>query len=345
MSLRPPQSFAERHGAIVISAVFHAAFLVALRNAPVPEPRPSARPEPQPIRIELTPVQEASPLPMPPLQPVVDWDENVATVADEQPDEPSPLTEPAPEPPAGPTEAKPEFQVAAVAPAPPLTVGPDAIPYEPRAEPLPEADLLIQEDDPDAEAREATGSEADSLLLDERIKAYLKDREKRLTEYNDAVGQRGSDLVARKLSLARASLEGKRWLETTEGGQEGAIRSFTSSGVPPKIAEEVYARYGIKSFEQFVDVNRADGYNYLNSARVGDTQFVRREGRGVFRVLSIPQSAYAFLATLERDALVEGGHDPARTRILEVEFGIASVGAQYDLVVTRIKVAPMEFRP
>lgn len=343
-----PRGFAERHGAVVISAVFHGAFLVMLQNMSLPEPRPASRPEPEPIRIELAPVEQTAPLPMPPMPPVVDWSENVATVADAASEEPVTEAERAPgEAPEQPVDPE-EFQIAALSTRQP-TRGADAIPYESMPDLADNPDLLIQDSDADVEAEEARTDEAESILLDERIKAYLEDRERRLTEYNDAVGQRGSDLVAQKLSLARASLEGKRWLETTEGGQEGAIRSFTSSGVSPKIAEEVYARYGIKAFDQFIDSNRPDGTNFLNSAKIGDNQFVRREvrpeGRGVFRVLSIPQSAYAFLATLERDALIEQGHDPARTRILEVEFGIASVGRQYDLVVTRLKVAPMEFGP
>jgi hypothetical protein len=107
----------------------------------------------------------------------------------------------------------------------------------------------------------------------------------------------------------------------------------------------VYARYGIESFSQYVDVNNSTDYNYLNSAKVDGKQFTRREGRGVFRVLSIPQAAYAHLARLERDALLERRLDPARTRILEVEFGITSVGKTYDLTVSRIKVAPIEFQP
>ncbi len=342
MSHPPVQSFAEKHGGFVISVVFHAAFLMVLQNAPVPASRQRPEKQPEPIRIELNPVQVPSePEPLP-LSPEIEIQENVATTAEAD----SALESVAPEGKPDEGGAAEAIELASLPPgALELNPAPLAFIPEPSPRKLTEPDLLIQEEEPEIRSETEPAEQAESLLLDERIRQFLDERERALKEYNDVVGQRGSDRVAQRLSLARAELEGKRWLETTEGGQEGAIRSFSSEGVSPKIAEEVYARYGIESFSQYVDVAKGDGHNYLNSARVGGKQFTRREGRGVFRVLSIPQSAYGHLARLERDALVARGLDPSKTRILEVEFGIASVGSTYDLTVSRISVAPIEFQP
>lgn len=343
MPYPPQQSFADKHGGFVISVTFHLAFLMVLHNVTLSPPARPAEKKPEPIRIELSPVQETAVAEPEPEPRIPEWDENVATVAESETSQDTATPEGVE---AESPEAPEEVEIASLPPSA-LPLNPDPMRYLPEPSPakLTEPDLLIQEEEPEPPNEAESTSRNEDLVLDARIEAFLREREQKLKEYNDIVGRRGSDRVAQKLSLARAELEGKRWLETTEGGQEGAIRSFSSEGVSPKIAEEVYARYGITSFSQYVDVNRSDGQNYLNSARVGGKQYVRREGRGIFRVLSIPQSAYAHLARLERDALVERGLDPATTRILEVEFGIASVGKTYDLAVSRIRVAPMEFRP
>lgn len=343
MPYPPQQSFAEKHGGFVISVAFHLAFLMALHNVTIAPKAPPPEKKPEPIRIELSPVEQTVAVEPEPVPPIPEWDENMATVAESETTQESATPEGAE---AEPPNPAPEIEVASL---PPSALPRKADPLQVRPEPSPrtlnEPDILIQEDNPEARDESETRSEDESLVIDDRIETFLREREQKLKEYNEIVGRRGSDRVAQKLSLARAELEGKRWLETTEGGQEGAIRSFSSEGVTPKIAEEVYSRYGITSFSQYVDVERTEGQNYLNSARVGGKQYVRREGRGIFRVLSIPQSAYAHLARLERDALIERGLDPAKTRILEVEFGIASVGNTYDLTVSRIRVAPMEFKP
>lgn len=336
------QTFAEKHGGFVISVAFHLAFLMVLSNVSVPQTRRPEKQKPEPIRIELSPVEQTAAAEPEPVMPVPEWEDVVATVAEAE------TTEETANPEGEPLEGRnaEDVQIASLPPSA-LPLSPDPLHYEPEPSPetLPEPEILIEEE-PQVEKSRQGESDQEELVLDERIQEFLREREQKLSEYNELVGRRGSDRVAQKLSLARAELEGKRWLETTEGGQEGAIRSFTSEGVSPKIAEEVYARYGITSVSQYVDTERGNSAgNYLNAAQVGGRRYTRREGRGVFRVLTIPDAALAHLARLERDALLERGHDPSKTRILEVEFGIASTGSTYDLAVNRIRVAPMEFQP
>lgn len=349
------QKFLEKHGGTVISVAFHLAFFMLLQNYSLPLTRVDAKPEPEPIRIELRPpaepVQPAPADPEPPVEmpPIPELEENVATVADPNAGEDSGNEAAGEEGEAGESEAA-EREVAAARSLPAarpaegliFEPGPAEIaPLEEEAESEPEPVLPEDSTAPPPPEDES----AEPIELDARIQTYLKERESALNEYNDAVGQRGSDSVAQKLRLARAELEGKRWLESTEGAQEGAIRSFAVASVDRRISEEVFARYGIESYSQYVDEKTGGDFGYLNSAKLGGTQYIRRSGQGMFMVLSIPESALARLAQLERDALLERGLNPASTRVIEVEFGIASVGKTFDLVVTNLKVAPIQFQP
>lgn len=345
------QRFIEKHGGMVISVAFHLAFFMLLQNYSLPLTRVDAKPEPEPIRIELRPPAEPVPpapaVPEPPAEmpPIPELEENVATVADPNAGEDSGND-------AAGEEGESEAAVREVAAARSLPAARSAegIVFEPEpaeiAPPVEAADPELQPLPEDSTAPPAPEeAAAEPIELDARIQTYLKEREAALNEYNDAVGQRGSDSVAQKLRLARAELEGKRWLESTEGAQEGAIRSFAVASVDKKISEEVFARYGIESYSQYVDEKTGGDFGYLNSAKLGGTQYIRRSGQGMFMVLSIPESALARLAQLERDALLERGLNPASTRVIEVEFGIASVGKTFDLVVTNLKVAPIQFQP
>jgi hypothetical protein len=333
-------SFAEKHGGLVVSLTFHVAVFMLLQNVYMPVTRNAPQPEPDPIRIELQPLVEepASISEVELIEPVevpreLVVEENVATVAESTSEESN--------------QGEPDDRAGRQLAALPRDF---ILEREARAarsieEPMAEIGVLLETELVAPVESEDPAEGATPLELDERIQAYLRERARSLNEYNDAVGRQGSDRVAQRLSLARAELEGKRWLETSEGAQEGTIRGFATSDVDQKITEEVFSRYGIQSYTQFFDGTSQSEFGYLSAARTKEATYVRRSGQGLFQVLSIPESAVARLVQLEREALIERGYNPSETRVIEVEFGIASIGRDYDLVVKDLKVAPIAFRP
>jgi hypothetical protein len=243
----------------------------------------------------------------------------------------APLEEPEREPPQ-PAEplAEPES-----APEPPLsfepaaeTVGPEELQTadQPQAEEF-QNDLVMEEPSEDA------------------IQAIAEDlagQRDELARLNALARREGSPHVADRIKDAQVKLKAKKWLTTTRGLEEGVIRSITATGAPKSAADEVFARYGIRVGMKYLDGSEG-GYGFLNQASTDAGVYVNRPGRGPQLVFSYGSTAVAKMLQLEREALRARGQDPARARVIEVEFGIVKSRAGYDLGVRDISFAPVDF--
>lgn len=194
------------------------------------------------------------------------------------------------------------------------------------------------------DAEQSHEAETMALVLDEIAKKRLQRQRKELSELNQQNAQRGSELVEERLRLARVDLKAKQWLDSSDGAQEGVIRTLTTVDVPPEVAERVFARYGIEILYKYLDGD-GNAQGFLNRANTPGGTYYNRVARGHYQVFSFSQGAVARMVQLETQEILDRGLTPGRTRVLEVEYGVVSTPRGYDLGVKHMSVAPMEFDP
>lgn len=194
------------------------------------------------------------------------------------------------------------------------------------------------------DAKRSQETETMALVLDEIAKKRLQKQRSELNETNQQNAQRGSEQVEERLRLARVDLKAKQWLDSSDGAQEGVIRTLTTVDVPPEVAERVFARYGIEILYKYLDGD-GNAQGFLNRAKTSGGTYYNRVARGHYQVFSFSQAAVARMVQLETQEILDRGLTPGRTRVLEVEYGVVSTARGYDLGVKHMSVAPMEFDP
>lgn len=180
---------------------------------------------------------------------------------------------------------------------------------------------------------------SEHLRHEEDLVRELRERSRR-----GELTPRGTDTERReeidmRLKEIEIDQSAKRWLTTTEGQAEGVIRSLDTMGVPQTLAEEVLGRYGIRIYVDVMD-GKGSTMKFLNEARTSQGTYLNEVGRGMFQIFSIPQSAVGRMMRMEVREMERRGMDPARTRVLEVEYGIIRVPGGYDLGITQFKAVP-----
>ena len=311
----------ERHGGLIVSLAFHMALFTLLYNVSVPEIFIS-EPEPQPIRILL-----AEPAP-----------EEVGEEEQPQPPQPEELLTPQPPLPVQRTVAElidstSEDNEATA----PLELEPVAAMFS--SEEIENLETeLVQIDEVEPPEEDADRRIEEELEFEQSLRPQLA----ALSRSNDELSQSGSSEIDDLLRTARVDQKAMEWLSTTDGLDKGVIRSIDVSDHPPELARSVLARYGIETTVARLD-GKGSSYGFLNRAKTSAGTFYNRAGKGVYRVFSIPQALIPELVRMEVDALRRRGMDPARTRVLRVDYGIVNTTRGYALGVKDLEVAPMEF--
>lgn len=348
----PAQSGAERYAGFVISVAFHVSFFALLYTQTQPRVAHSS-PEETPIRVALKD-----------LPPLVRAEEAQVAAVEATP-EPTPeaTPEPTPEPQAVADAAPPP-------PPPPASLFAAATAAERLLEQEQEAAGPVEEQGeengtgqaaasaaPDAgqsaaetaietanpiPAQATTGDAPAETLAEGGLEAELNETKARLSEANRTIARKGSDHVAERIKAAEVQLQGKKWLTETKGVKEGVIRSINTDDVPQPVAQQVLARYGIRiGMADLRPGAGSGGYGFLNQARTQEGTFMNRVGGGKAEVFSYGPAAIARMMQLEEDGLRKRGFDPARTRVIEIEYGIVNTTNGYDLGVKKLETAPV----
>lgn len=352
----PAEGVVEAWGGYFIALAFLPS-LLALLNFFIIYTPPQAAPEPEPIRVTLN--EPPPPLAFaPPASESADEPEGAPaqaqrTVAeDAEAETDSPATE-SPSPPvelAAIEEAADPAEQAESDSAPSKIEFADPAPSElaidaqPPESPRPAEDAATEPDAslPPVNPAGSGDDEAEERRLEEeRELKEILDQRAALTAHNKDVSQRGSDKVGERLREASVEQSAKKWLTTTEGADRGVIRGLTTDDVPAHVAEDVFRRYGIKIAVQVLD-GSTGGYSFLNQARTSSGTYHNRVGKGMYQVFSFGQVAVGRMMQLDLDEMKRRGLNPAKTRVIEVEYGIVSTKRGHDLGILKFKAAPLK---
>ncbi len=162
-----------------------------------------------------------------------------------------------------------------------------------------------------------------------------------LAQVNDsvnAVEQRATEI---KAEINRLSVEsvGRQFTLNSDGGRRGIIRTIDVEQFPEDLVMRVLARYGITVEFRHVtpDVGQR---SFLNAATTAQGTFTSTVREGYYEVFVLSTKAVSMMATMELQALQKRGHDPVKTRIREVTFGIVKDEeyGDYALDVVDLKV-------
>ncbi|GEM_PF-3735468 len=310
----------DRHAGWIVALGFHAALFVLLLNYSIPK-RP-VEAEPPPIRVVLAEAEEPTPAPSPALEETVALSpplQAAATEAEEalpegleaETHEPPSTEEPA-------AEASAAIQIVE-APSPPET------------EPL----------EPQDDSEAAASAEESAKRREETLARELAEAEATRRAEVETLAEQGSRAIADRLQAAEINLQAKKWLSTTDGLEEGVLRNLDVTDVSPEVADRVLARYGIKVVYMYLD-GQASPFSFLNQAATAAGTYYNRAGRGLYQAFTIPQRAIARMVELEAQELRRRQADPARTRILEVLYGIIDTPRGPDLGIKRLEAQPVE---
>ncbi len=173
----------------------------------------------------------------------------------------------------------------------------------------------------------------------EQLKEQLRTQRDAVRKQNERTAKEGSAEIAQRLQAASVSQKAKKWLASTDGAKEGVVRSLEISDVGGEVADRVLDRYGIKIMVEYMD-GKPKGYSFLNQAQTAGGTYFNRSGQGVFQVFSYSQAAVAKMMQLEVAELQRRGMDPARTRVIEVHYGIVQTTAGYDLGIKKMDAIP-----
>lgn len=338
---------AERWGGWIISLSLHVALFALLLNLNVRRPSdPPAGGEPPPVRIVFNdPEPPPTPLP-PPDQSLRSLSESVRRTSSGAAESEEPESRRRAdaesrkrgESPDAPPEGNPDSE------DPSADANADTIQMMPEPEAVPAETDPIERNftDPLPELTDPSADPVRNVELRRREEELLRDLQQR--SRRGELTPRGSDgerreEIAMRLKEIEIDQNAKRWLTTTEGQTEGVIRSLDTMGVPQSLAEEVLGTYGIRIYMDVMD-GRGSTLKFLNEARTSEGTYLNDVGRGMYQIFSIPQSAVARMMRMELRELARRGMDPARTRVLEVEYGIIRVPDGYDLGITKFNAVP-----
>jgi hypothetical protein len=144
-------------------------------------------------------------------------------------------------------------------------------------------------------------------------------------------------LMHGKIVKESIAAEGRKFQIRTSGDPKGVVRTLELTNYPQAIVDRVLKKYGIRIVRKFVR-DQDPQVTYLNTAETREGLFRSQRGMGVFDVFSLTPQAVAKMSELETAEIVRRGHDPNRTRVIEVRFGIVKTGDDYDLGIIDIKV-------
>lgn len=311
LSASPPgESFAERHGGILVSLSFHAMLLALLFSQVTPAPEP---PEP-PSTIQLS----LAPLPPAPddlvAPPLVREAARASNIGEE-----GPRAQSAEDPSEDPREEEAPSGAPEAADAPPAaSEQPDAPPDPEREAPplLSEITRRLMEE----QTREAAAQIRDQIRAHERIRGQLFAEREKLTTRN-------ADFVA-------------------AGALAGAVREIDFSGVPIEIIEQVLARYNASIERRFLTEEeiRNEGPIVISAARFGDQILTAHRGGPTGRYLAFsygPELA-AHLEEVEFNAVAHAGISLNDVAITRVVFALEPVYSGWDFRVRDIEFHPVQ---
>ncbi len=162
-----------------------------------------------------------------------------------------------------------------------------------------------------------------------------------LAQVRDSVHQVEERATDVKAEINRLSVEsiGREFTLNSDGGRRGIIRTIDVEAFPEDLVLRVLGRYGIDIEYRHVTPEQGQR-SFLNAATTAEGTFTNAQQEGYYEVFVLSAKAVAMMATLELQALQNQGHDPVKTRIREVTFGIVRDNefGDYALDVIDLKV-------
>lgn len=329
---RVSDSFVERRAGFILAVCLHVMLFASLamqERLPVIDPRPTPLRQvhiqlaPPPVELALQPTQEVMPQ-------LADIPQEGGAVA-ENPAPESEISETG-----EPTEWAKPLPVNAMG----ETVSPvaDSTESAESAAHVPEA--IVAAPVETAEGSEALQARLAALRrkLDGKRAEALSQPDEQDEARIDATAEEGSDVIAERLKLLDVDMKAQETLFRSKGTHAGVIRSLVLTGVDRVVSQQVMARYGIRiiPIHGAQTGGRRSKPGYLTSATTGDGQFVQGTGRGNFLKFIISRQAGMRMMQLEAEALEARGFDPAKARLIEVEFGVVPTIDGYDLGVRKM---------
>lgn len=132
---------------------------------------------------------------------------------------------------------------------------------------------------------------------------------------------------------------GRKFLLNSDGGRAGIIRTIDVSSFPEDLVKRVLARYGISIEFRNVELD-GETRSFLNSATTEAGTFTSVQREGYYEVFVMSAKALSMLSSMQLRALQDRGHDPMRTRVTKIVYGIVKDEefGDYGLGVTEMEV-------
>lgn len=219
-------------------------------------------------------------------------------------------------------------------PAPPENVDAEPV-QESKEEPVQKPEIEVtgeneresEEDVPQAsevfterpEEKEAVISRRELLNLQKTVQESEQTIEKNLAAFQNRIDARAAEM---------------RGIEdefSSEGADEGTVRTLDVKNIPETVLESVLKRYGIRITQRYVE--GGSSIPFLNQARINDKTYDQRFGSGFYEVFELSPEALKYMTVLEEREMRRRGLDPASTRVIKVVFGIVGSGSGYELSI------------
>lgn len=228
---------------------------------------------------------------------------------------------------------------------------PETVPVEPLSQPMIEelaATSVNPADIDDVRSDAAEGAEAMLAMAKKGIEGWMPrtdDERRRLEAVVSGVRDLG-DIVEVEETDAKAEVNrravesaGREFLLNSDGGRSGVVRTIDVSSFPEDLVVRVLARYGISIEFREVEVD-GETRSFLNSATTEKGTFTSVRQGGFYQVFVMSPKALSMMSAMELRAMQERGHDPLRTRVRKVVFGIVKDDefGDYGLGVTELEV-------